>query len=239
MSAFDDKIKQDAEKARHLHDTFRKFVPKQFIDHLTIEGPDELALGHADEDEVAVMFVDIKSFTSLCETMTPQQILNFLNAFFTRMNSPIQLNHGFVDKFIGDAILALFDRPEADHATRKGDAIAAALGILQALELYNEHRANSGYSAVEIGIGIHFGPVIIGTVGSHDRMDTTVIGDTVNIAQRLERLTRKYSETILVSEEMIAADVMSKGLHNINHRFIESVTLKGKSYPINIHAIEG
>jgi adenylate cyclase len=237
MSSSDDnlsrKILVEADKAQFLHDTFRKFVPTQFIEHLSAGRAEDLALGHADEDEVAVMFVDINGFTAMCEALTPQQILNFLNAFFTRMNAPIHAHHGFIDKFLGDAIMALFDRRDASPTVRQIDALLAAQGIMQSLALYNTHRANSGYQPIAVKIGIHYGPVIIGTVGSHDRMDTTVIGDTVNIANRLESLCKAHSETCLVSGVMREAIAKC----GFEQRSLGQVQLRGKQTMTDVVAV--
>lgn len=217
-----------ADEAMQLNQNFQKFVPRQFFDHIYKKGG-ALELGHADEDNVAILFCDIRGFTSLSEKMTPQELLNFLNSYFLRMNAPIHDNKGFIDKFIGDAIMALFDSPEGSDCDKAQDAIRAAIGLNRALILYNQHRAKSGYSAVSIGIGIHFGPVIIGTVGSDDRMDTTVIGDSVNIAQRLETLKSIYNVDIIVSEQLIKmAD------HAFVSRTIDWVRVKGRNEPIQL-----
>ena len=217
-----------ADEAMQLNQNFQKFVPRQFFEHIYKHGG-ALELGHADEDNVAILFCDIRGFTSLSEKMTPQELLNFLNSYFLRMNAPIHDNKGFIDKFIGDAIMALFDSPEGSDCDKAQDAIRAAIGLNRALSLYNQHRAKSGYSAVSIGIGIHFGPVIIGTVGSDDRMDTTVIGDSVNIAQRLETLKSIYNVDIIVSEQLIA---MAE--HAFVSRTIDWVRVKGRNEPIKL-----
>jgi adenylate cyclase len=172
------------------------------------------------------MFCDIRGFTSLSEQMSPQQLMNFLNSYFLRMNAPIHDNGGFIDKFIGDAIMALFDHPHGTPADKACDAIKAALDLQKALRLYNHHRANSGYLPVKHGVGLHYGPVVLGTVGSDDRMDTTVIGDTVNVAQRIEGLTEQFNADILCTRSLIDAAQSKK---EIAHRSIDTVVLKGKS----------
>lgn len=226
-----DPILQKADEAQSLQQTFQKFVPRQFVDHFCINGAESLKLGYANEDEVAVMFCDIRGFTSLSEQMTPQQLMNFLNSYFLRMNAPIHNNFGFIDKFIGDAIMALFDHPEGNAADKAHDAVKAALDLQKALRLYNHHRANSGYNAVRNGIGLHFGPVVLGTVGSDDRMDTTVIGDAVNIAQRIESLTDYFCVDILASRDLI--DAATQHLE-FAHRSVDTVQLKGKSTSIEL-----
>ena len=226
--------KDKADEAMRLNQTFRKFVPKQFVDHLTKHGSDTLELGRADEDELAILFTDIRGFTSLSEQMSPQELMNFLNSYFLRMNEPIHNNNGFIDKFIGDAVMALFDRPTGTNTDKAQDAIRAALDLRYAINLYNQHRANCNYPPVNIGIGIHFGPVIIGTVGSDDRMDTTVIGDSVNIAFRLEALAPKYNTDIVISAQTLhQAD--AEGF--FEYRLLDWVRVKGRKAPIEVYEI--
>jgi adenylate cyclase len=226
--------KDKAEEAMLLNKTFRKFVPKQFIDHLAKHGSDVLELGRADEDELAILFSDIRGFTSLSEQMSPQELMNFLNSYFLRMNEPIHKNKGFIDKFIGDAVMALFDRPTGTNTDKAQDAIRAALDLRYAINLYNQHRANSGYPPINIGIGIHFGPVIIGTVGSDDRMDTTVIGDSVNIAFRLEALAPKYNTDIVISAQTLH---QAKAESLFEYRLLDWVRVKGRKTPIEVYEI--
>lgn len=215
-----------AQEARDLHNTFRRFVPTQFIQHLQAKDERHLQLGVADETELAVMFVDIVKFSRLAETLSPQQTLNFLNAFLLRMNAPIHANNGFIDKFNGDAIMALFDHPEGAAEDKVMDAVQAAMGLRDALTLYNEHRANSGYDPVDIGIGVHFGPVIIGTIGSEDRMDTTALGDNVNIAYRVEALCRDYNAQIIITEQVVLN--LPAG-HRMTFRLLDNVIVKGRT----------
>jgi adenylate cyclase len=226
--------KDKADEAMRLNQTFRKFVPKQFVDHLTKHGSDTLELGRADEDELAILFSDIRGFTSLSEKMSPQELMNFLNSYFLRMNEPIHKNNGFIDKFIGDAVMALFDNPTGTNTDKAQDAIRAALDLRYAVDLYNQHRANCDYPPVNIGIGIHFGPVIIGTVGSDDRMDTTVIGDSVNIAFRLEALAPKYNTDIVISAQTLH-QAKAKGI--FKYRLLDWVRVKGRKASIEVYEI--
>lgn len=220
-----------ADEAQRLHQTFQKFVPRQFVEHFASGGADSLALGYADEDEVAIMFCDIRSFTRLSEQMSPQQLMNFLNSYFMRMNAPIHDNHGFIDKFIGDAIMALFDHPNGGVSEKATDSVKASLDLQKALTLYNHHREKSGYEPIKNGIGLHVGPVVLGTVGSDDRMDTTVIGDSVNVAQRIEALTDYFGVDIIASKEITEA---ASEYIEFAHRTIDNVVLKGKSTSIEI-----
>ena len=225
------RFQQAADEALRLNKTFQKFVPRQFVDHFAMGGAESLKLGYANNDEVAVMFCDIRGFTGLSEQMTPQQLMNFLNSYFLRMNAPIHDNFGFIDKFIGDAIMALFDHPDGQAMHKAADAINAALGLQKALKLYNQHRSNSGYAAIKNGVGLHYGPVVLGTVGSDDRMDTTVIGDTVNIAQRIESLTDPLGIDIMASQALV--DEALKHM-SFSHRLVDNVVLKGRSTSVDL-----
>lgn len=226
--------KQRADEALHLTNAIQKFIPRQFVDHLAKTGAADLKLGHAAEDEVAILFCDIRGFTGLSEAMEPHQLMQFLNSYFCRMNEPIHQNRGFIDKFIGDAIMALFDHPGGSPKQKAADALQAALDLRVALSLYNEHRAKSGYAPLGVGIGLHYGDVILGTVGSEDRMDTTVIGDSVNIAYRLETLTPRFKADIIISEPMRETLQDTPGLQT---RLLDWVRVKGRRAPLRIYEV--
>jgi len=223
-----------ADQAQQLSQTFQKFIPKQFVEHMANTDVDSLNLGYAAENNVAIMFCDIRGFAGFSERITPQELMNFLNSYFTRMNDPIHQNHGFIDKFMGDAIMALFDHPGGVSQQKARDAVNAALDLRKALAIYNGHRKNSNYEPINMGIGIHFGPVIMGTVGSEDRMDTTVIGDSVNIASRLEALTPKYEADIIVSAQVLKT--IGSGFP-IKTRLLDWVRVKGRKAPIEIYEV--
>lgn len=227
-------FEQAADEALRLSQTFQKFVPRQFVDHIAKNGTRLLELGFADEDDVAILFCDIRGFTSLSEKMRPKELMSFLNSYFLRMNDPIHQNRGFIDKFIGDAIMALFDHPGGNASDKAYDAVQAALDLRKALAIYNQHRKNSGYDPINIGIGVHFGPVILGTVGSNDRMDTTVIGDSVNIAYRLEALAPKYHADIVVSAQLL--ETIGEGTP-IKTRLLDWVRVKGRQAPVEIFEV--
>lgn len=227
-------FQQAADEALRLNQTFQKFVPKQFVEHMANTDVDNLGLGYASENEVAIMFCDIRGFTGFSERITPQELMNFLNSYFTRMNDPIHQNSGFIDKFMGDGIMALFDHPGGTARDKAIDSLNAALDLRKALTIYNGHRKNSNYAPVNMGIGIHFGAVIMGTVGSDDRMDTTVIGDSVNIASRLEALTPKYHADIIVSAQVL--QTLGAG-YPIKTRLLDWVRVKGRQAPIEIYEV--
>jgi len=224
----------ESQKNQELTKTFEKFVPKQFLRRLSDTGIENIELGNAQTETITILFSDIRSFTTISETMTPQELLNFLNAYFKRMSRLIHVNHGFIDKFIGDAIMALFDMPDKSNEEEATFAIKAAIDMQLELIKYNRDRKRAGYVPIEIGIGIHTGEVIIGTVGAEDRMDSTVLGDNVNLAARLEDLTKPYGCPILVSSTTLN---LIKKSEQILHREIDLVTVKGKTEPVNIFEV--
>jgi two-component system sensor histidine kinase ChiS len=159
--------------------------------------------------------------------MTPQENFNFINAYLGRVSPIIRDHRGYIDKYIGDAIMALF-------AEQPDDAIQAAIAMQREVAIYNQHRASSGYQPISIGIGLHTGNVMLGTVGEAQRMEGTAISDTVNLASRLEGLTKVYGVSILVSERMLFS------LYRPNRYtfyFLDQVKVKGKREPVSVFEI--
>ena len=210
-----------------LNQAFSRFVPRQFLQFLDKQSIVDVQLGDQVQQEMSVLFSDIRNFTTLSERMTPQENFKFINAYLKRMEPAIVENQGFIDKYIGDAIMALFSGI-AD------DAVKAGIAMLKRLVEYNEHRRKSGYAPINIGIGINTGSLMLGTVGGDNRMDTTVISDDVNLASRLEGLTKYYGVSLLISAQTLAR------LHNptgYSIRFIEQVKVKGKSKPVAVFEV--
>jgi len=216
------------EDARHRElESFSRFVPDQFLRFLHKDSLADVELGDAVEKYMGVMFSDIRNFTHLSEEMSVLDNFRFMNSYLMRMGPIIRKHNGFVDKFIGDEIMALFENG-ADDITE------AAVDLQQELKEYNIHRAKTGYIPLRIGIGLHVGVLMLGTVGSRDRLQTTVIGDTVNIAARLEGMTKFYRVPILLS------DAIYKSLWNPDSfrlREIDSVKVKGKEKPLVLYEL--
>lgn len=225
----------ETEAVASMTKVFEKFVPKQFLNRIAKEGIENIELGKAENDIITILCSDIRSFTNLSEQMDPQELLDFLNEYLRRMNVPIHKHHGFVDKFIGDAIMTLFDQPERSDAFEAMNAIQTAIGMQHAVQEFNQERGRQGYAPIAIGIGIHTGNVIFGTVGSKDRMDSTVLGDDVNIAFRLERLTKHYDVDIIVSYETFIH--LEHDVTQFQYRELDQVTVKGKSESISIYEV--
>jgi adenylate cyclase len=190
-------VADDITQEQRLMSTLSRYVTRQLAEQL-MKDRDRLKLG-GNRSLVAVLFSDIRNFTTLSETYTAEEVVALLNDYFTRMIEPIFKYEGTLDKFIGDAIMAVFGAPlkHADDAER---AVRAALDMRRALRVYNQERLAKGIPLIETGIGITMGEAISGNIGSEQRMDYTVIGDTVNIASRLEGLTKSYEHKILINE---------------------------------------
>ncbi|MBX7056732.1 MAG: adenylate cyclase [Leptospirales bacterium] len=177
-----------------LTEAYARMAPSEYLRILGKNSVLELQPGDQVQRQMTVLFSDIRGFTALSESMTPAENFNFLNSYLRRMNPIIQRCGGHIDKYIGDSIMALFpNRPE--------DALEAAIGMQLELAIFNEHRRRSGYRPIEIGIGIHSGPVMLGAIGGEQRMELTVISDTVNLASRLEGLTKTCGAAVVVSDQ--------------------------------------
>jgi adenylate cyclase len=163
----------------------------------------DIELG-GEEREVTVLFADVRGFTSLCEGQSPRQILILLNEYFSAITGVIEANGGVVDKYIGDAVMALFGAPVA-YSDAPARAIRTALGMNRVLTQVNARFASRGLQPISIGTGINTDRVVVGNMGSHSRLNYTVIGDGVNLASRLEGLTKRYGTSIVVSERTALA----------------------------------
>ena len=187
-------IQAQQRRLRATNEVFKRFVPEPFLRRIATQGLTDIVVGHAEQLELTILFSDIRGFTTLAESMRPAELLQLLNSYFEALSEPIHQVGGFIDKFIGDAIMAIFDG-EA-HARR---AVEAAMGMMRALESWNRGRDQP----LSSGIGLHTGEVVIGTVGTTKRMDSTVLGDAVNLASRLEGLTKTHGSPLIASEATV------------------------------------
>ena len=224
----------ETEAANRLTRLFEKFVPKGFLERIAPEGLESLRFGTAESDEATILFSDIRSFTDLSEPLSPQELMDFLNDYLKMMNMSIMVNHGFVDKFIGDAVMAIFDRTEQSSNDAR-NALNAGMGMLQVLGTMNQKRKRQGQIPISIGIGIHTGPVVFGTLGFEERMDSTVLGDAVNLASRLESLTKYYGASLLFSDQTFEA--LGDEKENLLIRKIDTVMVKGRKQPVTIYEL--
>ncbi|MEZ2240866.1 AAA family ATPase [Microcoleus sp.] len=210
-----------------LNQAYERFVPNQFLQFLDKSSIIDVELGDQVQLEMSVLFSDIRDFTTLSESMTPEDNFKFINSYLSRMEPVINENNGFIDKYIGDAIMALFSG-EADNAVKAG------IAMLHCLVEYNQNRANCGYPPIQIGIGINTGTLMLGTVGGQNRMDGTVISDAVNLASRVESLTKNYGVSLLITQETYSR------LENPSQyaiRTLDTVKVKGKSELVTVYEV--
>ncbi len=179
-----------------LERTLMRFVPRNLIDFLGKTDIQDVELGDQVEKSMSVVFTDIRNFTSLSESMTPQQTFNMINSYFSVMNPVVTAHRGIIDKYMGDAIMALFPN-QAD------DALNGALAMLSRLDEYNAGRERASYAAIRIGIGVNTGLLMLGVIGGANRMEGTVISHAVNLASRLQTLTKTYGTPLLISEHTL------------------------------------
>jgi hemerythrin len=225
-----------AEKAAHEHTlkelelteaAYRQFVPVQFMKLMGVESILNTLPGLHAEQPLTILFSDIRNFTTLSEGMSPEDNFRFLNNYLGEMGPVIRNAGGFIDKFIGDAIMALFPGG-AD------DALRAAIVMLHKLDYYNGGRDRAVYEPLHIGIGLNTGISMLGTIGSEGRMDSTVIGDTVNLASRLESSSKIYGVPLLISEHTLYGLDDPQQYHI---RLIDRIRVKGKIHPISVHEV--
>ena len=210
-----------------INAAYGRFVPHDFLRFLGHESIIDVQLGDQVQKEMTVLFSDIRSFTTISEAMTPQENFNFINSYLSRVSPVIRAHQGFIDKYIGDAIMALF--PESAD-----DAVRAAVEMQKQVVIYNQHRQLSNYPPIAIGIGLHAGTLMLGTIGEQKRMESTVIADAVNLASRLEGLTKVYGSGILVTESILER---LGDRQQYLCRFVDRVIVKGKKSVVSVFEI--
>ena len=214
------------ENAR-LYDACKRFVPDQFLSFLEKKSLLDVQLGDRVEREMTILFSDIRDFTTMSEQMTPAENFAFINEYLGFMEPQIQKHGGFIDKYIGDAIMALFPN-SAD------DAVQGSLAMLEQLKKYNLSRQERNLPPVRIGIGLHTGRLMLGIVGGMGRMDGTAIGDAVNLGSRVEGLTKSYGASLLITAHTW------QGLKNPREydlRFVDKVKAKGKTKEVGLFEV--
>lgn len=228
------KMKGKLKFERNIRKAFSRFVPEQIIDKLVDGAETESKFDIGEKRDVAIMFCDIRSFTNISECNKPETVVAFLNRYFTAMCTIIKRHGGTVDKFMGDAIMALFGAPVSyeDNCRRAVKAAQEMRETLKTIEL--EDLILPEGMKFNIGIGIHYGDVIVGSIGSADKTDYSVIGDNVNLASRLEGLTKTYGTMILVSEA-VKNDIKEE---QFIYRHLDNVKVKGKEHPVPIYAVD-
>jgi len=227
IERYSKELEQKYSELSKMSEAYSRFVPTELLQHLEREHIWDVQLGDSRRKDMTIVFADIRSFSTLSETMTPEENFAFINSYLRLMEPVIKAHQGFIDKYIGDEIMALFeDEPDV--------ALHAATEMLRLLDLFNISREEAGLSPISIGIGINSGPTVLGTIGGHNRMEGTVIGDAVNIASRLEQLNKVYGTQLLISEQTYHA---LRHPEHFSIRKIDYVQVKGKSEAVYVYEV--
>jgi class 3 adenylate cyclase len=218
-----DAVRRTILDLRETNASIERFVPKAFLSIMGKPSIVSVQLGDNIRLNMTVLFSDIRNFTGQSEQMTPDENFAFINFYLERMGPVIRAHNGFIDKYIGDAIMALFEQPD--------DAVRASLAMLDTLATFNLERQAAGLPPMAIGIGLNTGSLMLGTIGESHRMDGTVISDAVNLAARIESLTKTYGVGILISQNTYdqLADPKAFAI-----RPIDVVVVKGKTKAVTI-----
>lgn len=222
-----DIIQDYSARLEALVDAYGRFVPHDLLRLLDKDSILDVHLGDQTEKEMSVLFSDIRNFTSISERLTPQENFNFINNYLSRVGPHIRAHKGIIDKYIGDAVMALFPGSV-------DDALDAALKMLNVTNAYNTDPRNEGSPSVKIGIGLHVGKVMLGTIGETERMDGTVISDSVNLASRLEGMSKKYGSSVIISDAVVKK-IGRKDKYLV--RQVDKVSVAGKTDIISLYEV--
>ncbi|MEY2987995.1 MAG: hypothetical protein RJB13_1516, partial [Pseudomonadota bacterium] len=221
----------EEKEKRRVKNAFQHYLNPEVINQV-MSAPDKLKLG-GDKKNLTVFFSDVRGFTSISEIMSPEALTKLLNEYFTPMTNIVLESKGLLDKYIGDALMAVWGAPVyvADHADR---ALASALKMLDELDVLREKWKRENMPPIDIGCGINTGPMVVGNMGSQMRFDYTVLGDSVNLGARLEGITKEYGVRIICSEftkqSLIAPEKFML-------RELDLIRVKGKSEPVTIFEV--
>ena len=227
MRGFTLELKHAYQALERQSRSFERFVPKQFLQLLGCINVEEIRLGDQVLVNMAILFADIRGFTALSEKLTPAENFEFITTLLRRLGPVVRDSKGFIDKYIGDGIMALFPGGALD-------AIQAGIAIQESIRAFNQERERTGHEPITVGIGVHAGLLMLGVIGEDERLEGTVISDAVNLASRLEGLTSVYGCSLLVSD---AALQMCPEMHSLDHRPIAHVKVKGRMELTYVHEI--
>jgi class 3 adenylate cyclase len=225
-------------KEQRIRNIFQKYVPKDVIEEF-FSSPDPNLLKGKNAD-LSILFSDIRGFTTISEgfSNSPDKLVEALNRYFSGQVDIIMNRNGIVDKYIGDAIMAFWGAP-VKHGDDVLQSVLSGLDMIDALAVFNETQRKGGQKEFHIGVGINYGEVTVGNIGSERKMDYTVIGDAVNLASRMEGLTKTYHAEILISET-VYRELQKHGGETaaLRYRLLDKAAVKGKSLGVNIYTVK-
>jgi class 3 adenylate cyclase len=213
---------------KDINEANQRFVPQDFMQILGKKRIQDLKLGDQTQIKMTILFSDIRSYTMLSETMSPDDNFKFINGYLGRIGPIIKKHGGFIDKYMGDGLMALF---LDDHQS----AIKAAVEMQKLLEEYNVERESKGRQSIRTGMGLNTGPLMLGIIGDQNRYDSTVIADAVNTASRMEGLTKIFGVHTIISEHTL--NELGDQAESIAHRYIGRIRVKGKERSIGVYDI--
>lgn len=219
------------ERIRHI---FQKYVPNDVIERF-FASPEKMLVG--ENRYLSILFSDIRSFTTISEGLAPDDLVNSLNRYFSGQVDVIYNRNGIVDKYIGDAIMAFWGAPEK-HEDDALQSVLSGLEMLESVEQFNVNQRKLGKCEFQIGIGLNYGEVTVGNIGSERKMDYTVIGDAVNLGSRMEGLTKTYHSDILISEYLFEELRKTSPNAGLSYRLLDTVAVKGKTKGVKIFTVK-
>ncbi|MEX0660525.1 MAG: adenylate/guanylate cyclase domain-containing protein [Balneolaceae bacterium] len=224
-------LKTQTKEQQRILELFNKYVPQQVVEQTLSYEENEILQGET--RVVSVLFADIRNFSRIASTANPADVVTFLNDFWSALGEPVKMNHGSVNKLIGDGMLALFGAP-VSHIHNQQNAVNCGLEMIKSLKQINEKYESILGMEIKIGVGINTGEVLVGNIGTLDHMEYTVIGDAVNVASRIESKTKNSPNSILISEAT---------LEFLDQQFetekADSLIMEGKSEPIELYKVLG
>lgn len=224
-----EELKRQMHEQTRILELFKRYVPEQVVNQTLNYREHEMLRGET--RVVSILFADIRNFTGLAARLSPAEVVTFLNDFWSALSEPVRRNRGSVNKLIGDGMLAIFGAP-VSHIDNQENAVLCALEMIQSLDSVNQKYSEVFGSEIRIGVGINTGEVVVGNVGTSDHMEYTVIGDAVNIASRIESMTKSKPNSILISE-----DTWQHVNYMIESEPAGSLRMEGKALPINLFEV--
>ncbi|MCX7998387.1 MAG: adenylate/guanylate cyclase domain-containing protein, partial [Leptospiraceae bacterium] len=216
-------LEDSKRRIEELYEITEKFYPVKFLQFLK-KGTSFVTLGDNLEIEATILFTDIRDFTKLSEKLSPKEVMDFMNEYLAVCVPIIEKHGGIIDKFIGDSIMVVYP-------TIPEEALDSVIEMKKALDIYNEQRLLSGKQLIRTGFGLHYGKLALGTIGTEQRMQTTVFGDAVNLASRVESLTKEFKIWVLMTGDF-AIKVANANRFHIREIDIAKVRGKAQSVPV-------